>query len=509
MGPRPSICLTRAGVALALIALTAVACRSTPIAKQAAAGNADGVQQLLREGASPDGLDGKSRRAIELAVHFQRVDVVRVLVAGGADLETPTSRAMPPLSYAAMRGNPEIVRILVEGGAKTDVPDRRGYTPLGHAIAGRKWESASILRSAGATLHTERDHAAALRALATAVLKRDRPTASKLLELGVDPDAPARKGKSARQLAQARRDPQMIALFSDDPASVQVAKAPAAKTPAAPKKAPAPKAATSSPVASSSAAPSEPPPLPSSRPPPPGLDFGRYHALVIGNNEYQFLPKLRTAVRDADAVADMLSAHYGHEVTQLSNASRAEILRVLGEYRRTLGTGDNLLIYYAGHGWLDQEGDRGYWLPIDATEDDVVNWIDNGSITSAVRAMEAKHVLVVADSCYSGKLTRGIHIVQESPGYIERLATRRARVVITSGGLEPVLDGGGTGKHSVFASAFLDVLEENRGVLEGHELFTRLRRPVAVNSDQVPQYSDIRKAGHDGGDFLFVRQDQP
>jgi hypothetical protein len=26
-----------------------------------------------------------------------------------------------------------------------------------------------------------------------------------------------------------------------------------------------------------------------------------------------------------------------------------------------------------------------------------------------------------------------------------------------------------------------------------------------LNSDQTPEYSDIRKAGHDGGDFLFVR----
>jgi len=29
---------------------------------------------------------------------------------------------------------------------------------------------------------------------------------------------------------------------------------------------------------------------------------------------------------------------------------------------------------------------------------------------------------------------------------------------------------------------------------------------VAVNSDQIPEYADLRKAGHDGGDFLFVRR---
>ena len=72
-------------------------------------------------------------------------------------------------------------------------------------------------------------------------------------------------------------------------------------------------------------------------------------------------------------------------------------------------------------------------------------------------------------------------------------------------GLEPVMDSGGGG-HSVFAKAFLAALQENDGVLEGQELFNRLRRPVVVNSDQTPDYSDIRRAGHDGGDFLFVRR---
>ena len=44
-----------------------------------------------------------------------------------------------------------------------------------------------------------------------------------------------------------------------------------------------------------------------------------------------------------------------------------------------------------------------------------------------------------------------------------------------------------------------------RGVLEGHDLFQQIRRPVMLGTEQVPDYGDIRKAGHDGGDFLFVR----
>jgi len=38
-------------------------------------------------------------------------------------------------------------------------------------------------------------------------------------------------------------------------------------------------------------------------------------------------------------------------------------------------------------------------------------------------------------------------------------------------------------------------------------LFGDLRRPVALNADQVPQFADVRQAGHQGGDFLFVRRD--
>ena len=51
-----------------------------------------------------------------------------------------------------------------------------------------------------------------------------------------------------------------------------------------------------------------------------------------------------------------------------------------------------------------------------------------------------------------------------------------------------------------------DVLEANSSVIDGTQLFSQMRRPVILNADQTPQYSDVRKAGHEGGDFLFVRR---
>ncbi len=249
--------------------------------------------------------------------------------------------------------------------------------------------------------------------------------------------------------------------------------------------------------------------LPPSSPPPvdmASLDFGSYHALVVGNNDYQFLPKLHTAVNDAREMGVLLQQKYGFKVRLLLNATRADVLENLNTYRRILTGRDNLLLYYAGHGWLDKDADEGYWLPVDATEDNPIHWISNGSITSSLRAMQAKHVLIVADSCYSGKLARGINIRIRSKNYFQKISRKKARTVMASGGLEPVADEGGKGQHSVFASAIIEALNENQGVLDATLLFSQIRRPVMVNTDQTPEYSDIHKAGHDGGDFLFVRQ---
>jgi peptidoglycan hydrolase-like protein with peptidoglycan-binding domain len=235
------------------------------------------------------------------------------------------------------------------------------------------------------------------------------------------------------------------------------------------------------------------------------LDFGRYHAIVIGNNDYRKLPRLKTAVADAKAVAAMLEQDYGFTVSLLLDATEEAVIGEMNRMRRTLTPQDNLLIYYAGHGWYDEEADRGYWLPVDAAADNQSSWISNADITDMLKAMKAKHVLVVADSCFSGTLTRGLAIVTQSAGHIESMVKRRARTALTSGGTEPVLDAGG-GAHSVFAKAFLETLQGNAGILDGQSAFQQVSEQVRLNAEQEPTYDNIRLAGHDGGDFLFVRK---
>jgi caspase domain-containing protein/Sel1 repeat-containing protein len=241
---------------------------------------------------------------------------------------------------------------------------------------------------------------------------------------------------------------------------------------------------------------------------------GTYHALVIGNNNYRQVSRLRTAVNDAQEIAKVLQEQYGFRVTLLTDATRHDLLRALDELRGNLTKEDNLLIYYAGHGKMDEE-ERGYWLPVDAEANGRAGWIANENITGILDAMAARQILLVADSCYSGTLARSamgqpepVRTQDEMLRLLQELTQKRSRIAMTSGRLEPVLDSAG-GRHSVFAEAFLKALRDNDGVLLGQDFFRRVQLQVADVAGQLPlapepQYAPIHP-GYEAGDFVFVR----
>jgi hypothetical protein len=240
-----------------------------------------------------------------------------------------------------------------------------------------------------------------------------------------------------------------------------------------------------------------------------GLDFetGAYYALVIGNINYSEMPKLKTAVADAQAVSKILTEKYGFKTTLLTNATRRDIIAALSDLRRNLRFEDNLLIYYAGHGIVDPDTEQGYWLPVDAERDNPANWVSNADLTNLIRALPSQHVLLIADSCYSGTLTRGVDVDfgtnKNREAWLRRMAEKRSRTILASGGVEPVADDGG-GRHSVFAKALIDTLQSNTDVADAQSLFSPVLRKVVLNANQTPRYDDIRMAGHDDGDFIFV-----
>lgn len=247
-----------------------------------------------------------------------------------------------------------------------------------------------------------------------------------------------------------------------------------------------------------------------------GLDvFGRYHALIIANNHYKNLTDLSTPVNDAKAVAKILRDKYGFQVKMLLDATRYDMLTALNDMRRELTDKDNLLIYFAGHGAYDKVNKRGHWLPVDAEPDSTANWVSTVEITDIVNEMSAMHILVVADSCYSGALSRSGN-TDLDPGmspemrarWLRAMAKAKSRHVLTSGGVEPVVDDAGNG-HSVFANAFIAALKEGTGTVESSALYREVEQRVEARSqdldlDQKPEYSLLKHTGHEFGEFILV-----
>jgi len=244
---------------------------------------------------------------------------------------------------------------------------------------------------------------------------------------------------------------------------------------------------------------------------------GNYHALVIGINQYKYLNRLNTAVNDARTVAKVLKNKYGFSVTMLLNqqATRRGIMSTFNKLNRILAENDHLLIYYAGHGYYDKQGDAAYWLPADAKNDEDIEWLSASSITTHLKRYKAKNVLVVADSCYSGTLTRrrgnDINLgatPKERQRFLKKMINKPSRVLISSGGNEPVTDSGGRG-HSIFAQVFLDGLRQmEKTVFTAGELFhdSHIQERVAGKVEQIPEFQTIRQSGHDSGDFVFQRK---
>jgi TPR repeat protein len=248
---------------------------------------------------------------------------------------------------------------------------------------------------------------------------------------------------------------------------------------------------------------------------PRDVRLGRYFAVVIGNNTYRDAqyPGLKSAVSDATAVSNLLQKRYGYQTTLVLNASRLEMLTALSAMRDKMKPEDNLLVYYAGHGELN--GATGYWVPTDGAANNTKSWISNAAISDILNTMPAKHIMVVADSCYSGSMTgaavpnlAAATTPDKWNAYVKTMASGRSRTALTSGGVQPVPDSG-SGNHSYFARAFLNALQDNNRLMEAQRLFREVSTSLALNSinsplPQNPQYAPIRYAGHESGDFFFM-----
>lgn len=260
-------------------------------------------------------------------------------------------------------------------------------------------------------------------------------------------------------------------------------------------------------------------------------EFGNYHALIIGINNYKKWPNLKFAEKDADDIQKILISQYSFpqkNVTFLSNkdATREGILKALRLKLGGLGENDNLLIFYAGHGQLDALTGNGYLIPEDAGLYEAYTWISSSTLQDLLTGpgVLAKSVLVVADACFAGgllkrsgptpgkmfepsSLSRG-QKAEEDEKYkryqqrLMKMANKKSRQVIASGGFEEVPD------KSDFAAVLKHALTKNQYPYIDMEylFFKEIFPEVKMIGQQDPALSRLKTGPELDGQFVLVKK---
>jgi Caspase domain len=224
-------------------------------------------------------------------------------------------------------------------------------------------------------------------------------------------------------------------------------------------------------------------------------------ALVIGNNTYESIPKLQTAVNDARAVGAGLR-ELGFTVTIAENRSRRAMSEALLAFDKAIEPGDVALFFFAGHGF--EIRGQNYVLPIDVPEAgegqeelmrDSAFLADR--IVDRLQARGARTVILVLDACRNNPFERpGRSGLRGGGGLAAMTPAEGVFIVFSAGAKQTALDQlvvGESARNSVFTRHFVKQLTEPDLTLV--QIAKRLQSDVkqmaaTVGHDQTPAYYD-------------------
>lgn len=235
---------------------------------------------------------------------------------------------------------------------------------------------------------------------------------------------------------------------------------------------------------------------------------GTSYALIIGVQNYQdkHITALDQPISDAQKLYDILNKQYRFEKANmvfLKDPDRKKVFQAFQDLKGKITDKDSLLIFYAGHGYWDEDMKQGYWLPVNAAPEDPSEWIPNSTIRDYVRGIKARHTLLIADACFSGGIFKTRDAFAKPDASIQKMYEMPSRKAITSGALKTVPD------KSVFVEYLIKRLSENKDpYLYSEKLYINFKDAVINNSpvNQTPMFGTIAETGDEGGDFIFVRR---
>ena len=237
------------------------------------------------------------------------------------------------------------------------------------------------------------------------------------------------------------------------------------------------------------------------------LQQGKNHFFAIGINTYEHFLPLSNARKDIEDIAHVLVEKYYFEkqnmrLIQDDEATRENIIDELDSLRSVVKEDDRLLIYYSGHGFMD--GERGFWIPVNAKRDRVSTYISNADVRDIIKSIKARHILLISDSCFSASLLVR-DATREIGGAFMDWERNPSRWVFISG--KGVVSDGKAGENSPFAASILKQLKQNDAdALNVVRLADHVTQEIRFNYEQQAELSPLFQVGHSGGQFVFVKR---
>ena len=236
---------------------------------------------------------------------------------------------------------------------------------------------------------------------------------------------------------------------------------------------------------------------------------GKNYALLFAVDTYDHWSGLRYPRLDAMEIKQDLEQIYGFQVELVPNPTETQVLEVLNRYAlKEYAPEDQLLIFFAGHGYFNKGFKIGYLIAQDTQYPDnsgrLLSYLSHSYFRDIIDNMSCKHILLILDTCYSGTFDVRLAMRGEAENLpemlssedIKRKLTYTTRWYLTSGSKEQVPD------YSLFIRAFLEALRSQGGrdnVLTIKEILTHLEDL----SNPTPCFDEFGRNAP-GSDFLFI-----
>lgn len=234
----------------------------------------------------------------------------------------------------------------------------------------------------------------------------------------------------------------------------------------------------------------------------PSLREGKYHALLVGVNDYDD-PRLRLKrpAVDVARLDSVLTARYDFATVRVMlSPTKREFLDALKTLAFELTNEDNLLLFFAGHAIY--QSPTGYWAFRD-TGESLDSYLSTAVLLDELRQIHTQHQLVVVDACFGTAVVASRDLRANQLATWDQLYNERSWQAMSSTFLQETPD------NSVFLDYFIKKLAQNDELyLTSEEMFSSLKYAVhnRTRRNQRPQFGDLNGFDKTSGEFIFKRK---